>query len=281
MLAGYVDGTLTSDEHRTVEGHLADCDNCREVVAETSLAREAMGVPAEVPAAAEPAGRVVTLASRGRRWWPTMGVLAAAAVITVALVIPRMMRPADPSARPELAELVAAVGEARPFEARLTGGFRYGPLAPVMRSGEGGGATPRPEVAAAVAKLEIKALSDSGVASQAAAAAGLLVAGQVPDAVQGLERVTQVEPGRAAYWSDLAAAYLVRATRTGDTEDHRRALEAADRALALAPRLPEALFNRALALDGLGRADEAREAWDRAVAASDSDWRAATRRRSP
>jgi hypothetical protein len=54
--------------------------------------------------------------------------------------------------RPELAELVAAVDDRRPVEARLTGGFKWGPVPSETR----GDAASRisPEVAIANAHLE-------------------------------------------------------------------------------------------------------------------------------
>jgi tetratricopeptide (TPR) repeat protein len=275
MLAAYVDGTLDTAAHGEVEAHLADCDLCREVVAEAAMAREALGaVEAERPAA----GRFLRFASRGRRIWPTVGVLAAAAAVTLAVVVPRLMRPADPSARPELAELVAAVGEHRPFEPRLTGGFKYGPLAPVYRSGEGGGAEVRSEVVIAGVKLEQAATQEETLTNLVASATGLLVRDRLGEAVQILEEATRREPRQAAYWSDLSAAYLVRGQRSGSSDDAARALSAADRALSLAPSLREALFNRALALTALGRGADATAAWNTYVSVdADSPWAAAAR----
>lgn len=62
--------------------------------------------------------------------------------------------------------------------------------------------------------------------------------------------------------SDLAGAYLVRAQRNDQPEDLVRALDAAERAVQLAPGNRAARFNRALALESLGLAGEAVRDWD-------------------
>src|SRR5205807_1590723 len=61
--------------------------------------------------------------------------------------------------------------------------------------------------------------------------------------------------------SDLAAAYLVRATETNHAQDLPRALESATAALKTFPDMPEAAFNRALALERLALVDQTRQAW--------------------
>jgi hypothetical protein len=60
--------------------------------------------------------------------------------------------------------------------------------------------------------------------------------------------------------ADLAAALLERHRRTLQTDDAIQALAEAQRALVSDPRSLAALFNRAVALEALGR-PEARGAW--------------------
>ncbi|HXO22484.1 MAG TPA: hypothetical protein VOA87_21395, partial [Thermoanaerobaculia bacterium] len=76
----------------------------------------------------------------------------------------------------------------------------------------------------------------------------------------------------AASWNDLAAAYYVRAQRMDDPSDLPRSLDAAERAVAAAPQLLEARFNRALALEALGFSAEAQVAWDHLRRADSSRW---------
>jgi len=269
-----VDATLAPGDRTAIEVHLASCETCREIVASTSAVLE------ELAAGTAEAQDAPALASHApipmpRRRRPTLYLLAglaAAAVLVLALLVPRLWAPSDPGSRPELVELVAAVGPNRPFEPRLTGGFQYGPLAPVMRSGSGTSDVP-PEITIAGARAQEVYEARPAPDTAAALASAYLVSGRVDAAIALLEQATRERAGRGAWWSDLAAAYLVRSARTGDAADARLALAAADRALALAPTLREALFNRALALGVTGPAADAARAWEAVRAAErGSSW---------
>ena len=79
---------------------------------------------------------------------------------------------------------------------------------------------------------------------------------------------------QAGYLSDLAAAYIARGSERDNNQDIRHGLELADRALASGARDGAVLFNRALALERLGRRSEAVRAWrDYIAAEKDPDWR--------
>jgi anti-sigma-K factor RskA len=92
----YVDGTLGVVERATVEAHLADCADCREVVAQLrALIAGARGLPRAI----EPARdlwvpiemRIVQRATWNvqRLWW--RGALAAAAVLVIVLGLYRLL----------------------------------------------------------------------------------------------------------------------------------------------------------------------------------------------
>jgi tetratricopeptide (TPR) repeat protein len=253
-LAAYLDGTLAHGARGRVEAHAADCGDCRSIIAETIRFQDndapASDVPLQFPRWTRP-----------RRLLAGLGALAAAAALVLAVRATKETPAGNADPRPALAELVAAVGETRPFEARLTGGFRYGPLQPVMRSGNGAAPSATPAVRIAAARLDQQRLERPSPEATAAFASAELVVGRVSSAVALLEDVTRQRPQSAPAWSDLAAAYLVAAARDGDRAAAARALGAADRARSLDAQQPEALFNRALALEALGRADEARAAW--------------------
>ncbi len=80
-------------------------------------------------------------------------------------------------------------------------------------------------------------------------------------AIHRLETTSGADPRNARNWSDLGAAYFVRASRTEDPRDLLRAYGAADRAVREDSSLPEARFNRALALERLFLVPDAIEAW--------------------
>lgn len=103
-----------------------------------------------------------------------------------------------------------------------------------------------------------EALSDAAVLS--------LAAGRVDEGISLLEQAADQAPQRPEILSDLAAAYLHRARQASDPYSLVKALEVADRALGEKPTLPEALFNRALALSELRLDLEALMAWRRFLA---------------
>ncbi|MEO0425324.1 MAG: CHAT domain-containing protein, partial [Pseudomonadota bacterium] len=82
------------------------------------------------------------------------------------------------------------------------------------------------------------------------------------------------------HWNDLAAAYYNSRRDNTDWRAYEAAWVAVDRALALAPDDPRALYNRALILESSGMLEAAEEAWQAyLVHAESDDWaRIATQR---
>jgi hypothetical protein len=96
--------------------------------------------------------------------------------------------------------------------------------------------------------------------------------------IHRLETTGGADPHNVRNWSDLAAAYFVRAQRIEDPRDLLRAYGAADRAVREDGSLPEAQFNRALALENLFLVPNAIEAWqDYLNLDSKSGWAAEAR----
>jgi tetratricopeptide (TPR) repeat protein len=82
----------------------------------------------------------------------------------------------------------------------------------------------------------------------------------------------------AKTWSDLAAARYAAAVQSRRLTLLPPALTAAGEALRADPTLPEALFNRALILERMGSAGEARQAWLRYLEVdAKSSWAAEAR----
>jgi CHAT domain-containing protein/tetratricopeptide (TPR) repeat protein len=167
--------------------------------------------------------------------------------------------PRDTS-RPELAELVEAVGRHRFFEARLTGGFLYGPVQEVARSGV---STPlTPDVRIAIARIEKKAaVSADSDAAWAVLGSSYLVSGEPDKALEVLEAAVATSSPNPRWLSDLSAAYLIEAQRRDRFELFPKALATAERACRLDTTLPEPAFNRALALESLHLTAQAEAAW--------------------
>jgi tetratricopeptide (TPR) repeat protein len=173
------------------------------------------------------------------------------------------------------------VGERRFMEPRLTGGFRFGPIWGTRRGAEPSEAE-RWSVLASAGELKARSDKAPTPANRRALAAAELLIDETEGAVGLLEQLVREFPSDASVQSDLAAAYIARALRTGREDDWLRALGAAETAVRLDPALIEARFNRALALEFRSPGSEAQAAWraylDSAGVAEDG-WAQEARRR--
>lgn len=273
-LAEYVDGVLNAGGRAEVERHMADCAECRAVVMETTAFNQS-----ETESQDALAANVIPF--RSRRW--LTGVAAGLAVAAALLLTVRVMRPDWLSAtrgdRPELQELIAAVANepTRPVEGRLSGGFKYSPPPSMTR-----GLRERPvspDVRIAAAKLARLAAEADTPSNRAAMATAYLAVGDVDRAITALESAVAQDPQRAAFHSDLSAAYLVRASRSGQTAHAQRALSEAETAIRLSPSLPEAWFNRALAKQQMP--DNDGSGWRDYLQHDSGDWTQAVREQQP
>jgi len=266
-LAAYVERTLPYAARPAVEAHLLECPDCRHVVVET--------------AAWIQSGAGQTTESKLRPHWLRIGAFAAAAAL--ALLAIRLWWPPQrgETTSVELQELVAAVGTeaTRPIDGRLTGGFPYAPPPSPARAGEPAG-TGSPRVQVAIAAIERNARANPSPQREAALGVAYLVSGDLDASIAALERAAAQQTGNARLLSDLSAAYIQRGLRTGSRDDYEKARRAADQALMLDPRLPEAAFNLAAALEHMGDTQAAIAAWRKAGGADPaSPWAAEAERR--
>ncbi|HEX6324880.1 MAG TPA: zf-HC2 domain-containing protein, partial [Vicinamibacterales bacterium] len=248
-IAALVDRTLDPAARAAAEAHLAACAGCREVWVETSEMAGPLIAPASRDARA-PARPMV------RRWWYAGAAIAASAVIGAGLwlLVPRQSR-----SEAAVARLAAAVGTERTTLARLSGPFVWGPPPDVIR---GSAAPPRLEIRESAAAIE-RLATDATAENLAARGKAELVLGDPETAIETLDRALLANPSLAGARNDLAAAYLEIWRRTGDASAATRSWDHAERALQLEPLLPEALFNKARAIQSLGLTDAARRAWNR------------------
>lgn len=176
-------------------------------------------------------------------------------------------------------ELVSAVGARRFIEARLPGGFQFGPSVSRYRSGSRAPVDP-PGILAVLAKAEDlpsrhtpRGLLLRGVAR--------LLAGRADQSIALLSLSTAAEPSAEA-WTALSAAYLEAAAAKPESaiELSMRSLDAAEQAIALDPRMSEAWFNRALAATRLPPCVPAPRTWDEYLGRERAeDWKAEGSRR--
>ncbi|HVR38724.1 MAG TPA: tetratricopeptide repeat protein [Thermoanaerobaculia bacterium] len=257
-LAAFAGGNVDVQTRADVLAHLDRCNDCM-IAAQSATAFL----------------RDEAIATRSpRRWW----IAAAAAIVAIAIAaVPLMLR----SRADGVAQLVAfAPRDERVVEPRLTGGFAYAPYRGPMRANETATNEGRLRLGGAAGEAIERAQRDSSNDAQRAAAIALVLIDRPAEAIDRLHAIATRSPNDVRVWNDLAAARYVAAVDLRRPSLLPEALAAADRALRIDPQSHEALFNRALILDRLGRWRAARAAWERYVAVdASSPWANEARRR--
>lgn len=182
-----------------------------------------------------------------------------------------------------MAALRASLNRQRYVEARVSG-LDYAPLVQ-LRGGEG--APPDLERQRAERYLLDAAGKSSNAASAHALGQLFLSERKFGEAATQFQEALKSDAGNAKLHSDLGAALLEEGKEhlaAGDNsksfEEFARSLEQFDAALAAEPRLPEALFNRALVLQYMALPAQAREAWGKYLEVDpNSAWAAEVKRK--
>ncbi|HET8796539.1 MAG TPA: CHAT domain-containing protein, partial [Thermoanaerobaculia bacterium] len=207
-------------------------------------------------------------------WWLRVAATVLIGIVGVGIWWSGPGREKDPIA--VLAE--ASPRDARTVEARVTG-FPWAP-APSMRRNGGSQDPGQMKLVGVAGEVLEKQAADPSPRMQHAAAIAHLVTGHPKEAAQMLDELVLRQPD-AKRWSDLAAAQYTVFAQTDDPAALTKGLAAADSALALDPRFPEALFNRALILEKLNATpQQTREAWEKYLEVdSTSEWASEARGR--
>ncbi|MCS6806369.1 MAG: zf-HC2 domain-containing protein [Acidobacteriota bacterium] len=278
---GYLEGTLDKERQQQMENHLLSCPTCRhtlvmviklvqpeisdeeqqelerlELAALTEQAKQLQARPAQIrPATIRPLTKPWVL----RHWRIAASLLAAVALSALVWALLGNHSELDQG----MQALRQAYTDERLLQARLTGGFPYAPYHAERNAASATGN----QTALALAEQLLK----SAVAKTNSAAAHhalgryYLLSRQPEQALSALTQALSQQPTSAEIQCDIGVAYMQRADLSG-------ALRAFDQALAHNPRLPEALFNRALCLQLLSRWSDARAAWQQYLAV---DWSSA------
>lgn len=264
-LAAYVDGRVSPQERARIEEILARDEESYAWLLDTLRAQEP--------------GEAVRIPPQTRRWvWIAGGLAAAALALTLRGALPSFLSQGNESQQ-LVAALVEAVGDERYLEGRLTGGFPYGPVRAVPRTGGSQGSSNLALLGAAAALQEAAKTRPTPAILHRWGVAQLLL-GNWDDGVRSLEEAARDDPSNAELLSDLGAAYVALARVDDSAAYWARALEWSERALHLDSSPVEARFNRALALEGLGLGAQAIAAWEAYLEAdADSEWSADARAR--
>jgi Putative zinc-finger len=241
LLAEYVDNKLDSAARPAVTDHLASCGECREIVL----------MATDYQASEESAN--VTHGTFGRRSWMAavagLGVAAAIAIVVL------------PGLGPDIDDVIQASQslDNRPSPGRFAERFEYKPANSVKRGSNDGSVTGSQ---APMLELQVKLTESKSPDPHLLGLIQLHTARDVQEtraAVESLQTAydNASDRERDAKAIDLAASLLARARWSGDEKDYERVLE-----LLKQKQSPEALFNRAVALESLQRDSQAIRAWD-------------------
>lgn len=235
-LAAFIDGRLPSDRRARVIEHLDTCADCRDIV---MTADEVAIAEAQQPS------NVV----RGRFWTRAIPAAAAAAMATWLF-----LGPLNKSGMEKLVADSASLPK-RPVAGRFSADFPYHDHV-VLRSGPSSEEREITSVDSIAWDLAAKAQERPTAKNLHAAGVAYLHLGpeNYASAIESLKGAVAKEPRNGFILNDLAAAYLADGNAAA-------ALETAERALAI-DKSPSALWNRAYALQTLGRTPQARAAWD-------------------
>ena len=212
-LAAFVDGRVDASTSAAIAEHLPGCEQCYELVSELAMElAEHTAAPSAAPVAAPPVEPIAPAATTPARLaWSSGWMRLAATVVLVGGTAAglqqanpgwwqRLMRTAPDSA---LAPLVQAVGDQRPIEGRLSGGFRYGPLIEPTRAATL--ATDNLSLAAAAGTLQKQADTDRSPGTLHAWGVAQVLVGRLDDGIRTLTRV-QADPRRSRPMRTISAS---------------------------------------------------------------------------
>ncbi len=250
----FMDGELSEADAEGFRNHLPRCAACegglRDLLQLELLAARALGAGAAEAPAAKPGGNVVALGAWVRRNARVVVPLAMAASLC-AMVVPRMMPAAEVPAIVFLQNQSTRELEARLSDPRADNHRPYSP----MRGGAEG-------VEAGKVTLPLRPLAEM---EERKDFRGIVAAYVLHGQWQQAQAVLAREPASLARDIDLSVVAL-------QDNRYQDALSLLDMVLRADPRNPQALWNRGLALRGLGQKESAALAFDQVAALGEPGW---------
>jgi cellulose synthase operon protein C len=251
LTAQYFDGELDGAQEQRALDHLASCAQCQRELGdlmgfEVALQRRPVAAVVASPVAAIPSLDHERARRAGRsRWLAPVAFTAALAAVAALILLLRGGRPGDPPS------LGLALAPSRGVEARFSA-----PLFDRHRSYSVSRGSAGRETFSLAVLAELERRGDRASLAAAQASSGEL---------EQARKVLLAEPASPVRQADLAAIELLAGR-------HELALEAADKAIAAAPDLASAHWNRALALRELGLTLTAASALERVASRAEPGW---------
>ncbi len=276
QLIAYLEGHLSKEARGDVEGHLLDCSTCRRLLAtyirvlypETEVDDEVylkqldldhIAGRAKALFATGASRRPVASPSRRAGTFITWRSAASIIALLVLSTLVWMWFARGPNLDEGMRALKRAYAKQRPLEARLTGGFPYAPY--IVHRGQEPDELDQAALTLAQGTF-MKALARKET-PEAHHAMGrfYLLKHDYEAALRHFKSALQKDPDNAHLESDIGVAYLQKAQSESSPLAFERAIQHFSRALELEPTLLEALFDRALCYQKMGRFSEARADW--------------------
>jgi len=240
VLAAFVDAKLPRNQVVALTEHLTTCAECRFVVESASELQ-----------AEEEEDNIAPRRGRGWRQFAVAAVIGAV-VLSAPFAKTKWQTNVRETEKRELVEMMTL--RVRLIEPRLAGFVRGAkPLTYRSASRPNPAEEFTPPVRKAYRVLDRLKNDDSADACRTRGIAWLVV-GHADQAVNELTKATEKQPNDAQTWNDLAAAYI-------QNHQSKEAIDAANRAIALDPKLNEARFNKALATDDPKKPAESIREW--------------------
>ncbi|MFB1479284.1 tetratricopeptide repeat protein [Corallococcus sp. RDP092CA] len=250
----FMDGELSEADAEGFRNHLPRCAACegglRDLLQLELLAARALGAGAAEAPAAKPGGNVVALGAWVRRNARVVVPLAMAASLC-AMVVPRMMPAAEVPAIVFLQNQSTRELEARLSDPRADNHRPYSPMRGGAEGAEAGKVT-----------LPLRPLAEM---EERKDFRGIVAAYVLHGQWQQAQAVLAREPASLARDIDLSVVAL-------QDNRYQDALSLLDTVLRADPRNPQALWNRGLALRGLGQKESAALAFDQVAALGEPGW---------
>ncbi|MDQ3798124.1 MAG: tetratricopeptide repeat protein, partial [Acidobacteriota bacterium] len=186
-----------------------------------------------------------------------------------------------------LAQLRVAYRGQRPVEPRTTVNLEYAPFSDTRSANRDGAVADARARDRAFSFLRDATENESDAEAFHAYGLFFLSEKEFDKALDEFNRALSLAPRNARLHSDIGAAYLEKAGYLSGDEQQSQfsrnidsSLEHLNRALELDENLPEALFNKALALEKIPAPEQARQAWRKYLEKdSTSDWAKEAQRR--
>ncbi|NOK16597.1 zf-HC2 domain-containing protein [Corallococcus carmarthensis] len=251
----FMDGELSESDAEGFRSHLPRCAACegglRDLLQLELLAARALGTGVAEQPASKPQGNVVALGAWVRKNARVVAPLAMAASLC-AIFVPRMLPAADVPAVVFLANQTTRELEARLSDPRADIHRPYSP----MRGGADG-------LEAGKVTLPLRPLAEM---EERKDFRGIVAAYVLHGQWQQAQAVLAREPESLERDIDLSVVAL----QEGRYQDALNRLD--QQVLPKAPRNPQALWNRALALRALGQKDSAAAAFDQVAGLKEPGW---------